>query len=82
MHTKWYHNTSLATIVTQYGKPNIKGKNSILRWRKAKLSTVKLQDVQTKVYTGEKNPFMPKSYSIFGVLPKNSLLASNDSSKK
>ena len=69
MHTKWYHKTSLATIVTQYGTPNIKGKNPILRWRKTKLSTVKLQDVQTKVYTGEKKPSMPKGHSTVGVLP-------------
>ena len=73
---------SLASIVTQYDTTNIKAKKPIPSMRKTELSTVKLQDVQTKVYTGEKNPFMPKNYSIFGVLPKNSLLASNDSSKK
>ena len=73
---------SLASIVTQHDTTNIKAKKPILSMRKTELSTVKLQDVQTKVYTGEKNPFMPKNYSIFGVLPKNSLLASNDSSKK
>ena len=64
---------SLASIVTKYDAPNIKARKPIPRLRKTELSTVKFQDIQTKVYTGEKKPSMLKTHSTVGVLPSKVL---------
>ena len=64
---------SLASIVTKYDTPNIKARKPIPRLRKTELSTVDFQDIQTKVYTGEKKPSMVKTHSTVGVLPSKVL---------
>ena len=61
---------SLATIIIQHSSSTDKVKREpIKRLKKHQLTTVPLDDVNMKIYSGEKKPQVPASFGKFGVLP-------------
>ena len=61
---------SLAAIITQHSSSTNKVKREPIKWlKKHQLGTVPLDDVNMKIYSGEKKPQMPASFGKFGVLP-------------
>ena len=61
---------SLATIITQFGNTEDGvSRKPIERLQKEQLSTITLEDIEVKIYRGEKKPSMQKEYSTVGVLP-------------
>ena len=60
---------SLATIITQYGGHEDKGREKITRLKKEELPKVKIQNVELKRFAGEKKPIMPKEFAVRNPLP-------------
>ena len=60
---------SLATIITQQSRQNPVRREPIKRLKKSELSKLPLEDIEMKIYAGEKKPVMPETHAKIGVLP-------------